>query len=36
VLREAAGNLPEEDLAALLRATGTLQRLIDAVQESRP
>jgi DNA-binding MarR family transcriptional regulator len=36
VLRQAAGDLPEEELAALLRATGTLQRLIDAVQETRP
>jgi DNA-binding MarR family transcriptional regulator len=36
VLRQAAGNLPEEELTALLRATGILRRLIDAVQESRP
>lgn len=35
-LREAAGDLPEDDLAALVSATATLQRLIAAVQESRP
>jgi DNA-binding MarR family transcriptional regulator len=36
LLREAAGDLPEEELAALVRATDTLQRLIDAVQDARP
>jgi DNA-binding MarR family transcriptional regulator len=36
LLRQAASDLPEEDLAALARATEALARLIDAVQEARP
>jgi DNA-binding MarR family transcriptional regulator len=36
VLRAAAGDLPEDELAALVSATATLQRLIDAVLEARP
>jgi DNA-binding MarR family transcriptional regulator len=35
VLRQAAGELPQEELDALVQATETLQRLIDAVQGSR-
>lgn len=36
VLRAAAADLPDDELAALVRATETLQHLIDAVQEARP
>jgi len=35
-LRTAAADLPDDELAALLRATEALQHLIDAVQETRP
>lgn len=35
LLRTVARDLPENELAALLTATGTLQRLITAVQEAR-
>ncbi len=35
-LRGAVGDLPDDELAALVRATETLQHLIDAVQEARP
>jgi DNA-binding MarR family transcriptional regulator len=34
-LRAAAADLPDADVDALLRATRTLERLIDAVQERR-
>jgi DNA-binding MarR family transcriptional regulator len=36
VLRAAAADLPEDELAALVRAIETLQHLIDAVQDRRP
>jgi len=35
-MRAAAADLPDDELAALVRATESLQHLIDAVQEARP
>ena len=35
-LRDAVEDLPDVELAALVSATESLKRLIDAVQESRP